>query len=513
MSPKKLITLGIITCMTTSCASSKEKVDRPNILFILSDDHTSQSWGIYGGVLSEYAKNENIKKLAAEGCVLDNCFCTNSISVPSRASILTGAYSHKNEVYSLADVLEPGTDHIAKRLQSGGYQTSLFGKWHLKSKPEGFDDFAVFHDQGVYFNPTFKTKENWVDRKNIGDRVEGFSTDIVTDKTIEWIKNRDKTKPFMACCHFKATHEPCHFPERMKHVYDGVTFPVPENLMQFDESATGRTFPGQNLEILGERWEQAGTDSVKYPELPFRVSHLGKEEARNAIYQKFTRNYLRCGATIDENIGHLLQTLEDEGLRDNTIVIYVSDQGYFMGEHGFFDKRMMYEESLRMPFVIRYPKEIPAGTRNKDIILNIDFASLLADYAKTDIPCISQGKSFRENLKGNTPSDWRQSMYYRYWTQHRVRPAHMGVRTDRYKLMFLYGDRLNTTDSEDQVHIPTWEFYDLGSDPKENRNEYQNPQYANEIKEMKEEMLRLRKEFDDQDESTPKMREIMEKYW
>lgn len=515
MIPGKFVTLSVITCLMTTYISAKEKgeMECPNILFILSDDHTSQSWGIYGGVLSKYAKNDNIKRLAAEGCVLDNCFCTNSISVPSRASILTGAYSHRNGVYSLADMLAPGTDNIAKRLQSGGYQTSLFGKWHLKSKPEGFDDFAVFHEQGVYFNPIFKTKENWVDRKNVGDRVEGFSTDIVTDKTIAWIRNRNKTKPFMTCCHFKATHEPCFFPERMKHLYDGVEFPMPENLMDFDGSASGRTFPGQRLEILGERWEQAGEDSTKYPELPFKVSQLGKEQARKAIYQKFIRNYLRCGATIDENIGRLLQALEAEGLLDNTIVVYVSDQGYFLGEHGFFDKRMMYEESLRMPFVIRYPKEIPAGTRNEDIILNIDFASLFADYANTDVPDLSQGKSFRENLKGNTSANWRQSMYYRYWTQHTVRPAHMGVRTDRYKLMFLYGDRLNTTDSEEATHTPTWEFYDLRLDPGENKNEYHNPQYVNVIKEMKAEMLRLRKEIDDQDEATPRMREIMETYW
>ena len=193
--------------------------ERPNILFILSDDHTFQSWGIYGGILQDYVKNDNIKRLAEEGCVLDNCMCTNSISVPSRASIMTGAYSHVNGVYTLDDAIDPAEDNIAKQMQAGGYQTALFGKWHLKRKPTGFDHFEVFHDQGEYWNPLFKSEENWVDDTEGKHGVEekGFSTDIVTEKVIQWIKQRDKTRPFMMCCHFKATHEPWDFPERMKH--------------------------------------------------------------------------------------------------------------------------------------------------------------------------------------------------------------------------------------------------------------------------------------------------------
>ena len=235
--------------------------------------------------------------------------------------------------------------------------------------------------------------------------------------------------------------------------------------------------------------------------------------ARSAAYQKLVRDYLRCGATIDDNIGKLLKALDDMGIADNTIVVYVSDQGYFLGEHGFFDKRMMYEESLRMPFVIRYPKEIPAGTRNKDMILNVDFASLLADYAGVKTPNESQGHSFRDNLKGNTPKDWRKEMYYRYWTQHSNRPAHMGIRNERYKLMFFYGDRLNMTGSEDKTTTPAWEFYDLQSDPRENHNAYNDPQYAKIIRQMKEEMLKLRKDVKDEDTNTPKMKEIMDTYY
>jgi arylsulfatase A-like enzyme len=512
-----LLGAEMLPLVFTAC-HHEQKEERPNILFILSDDHTSQSWGIYGGVLSNYVQNKNIRRLADEGCVLDNCFCTNSISVPSRAAILTGAYSHVNGVYTLSDALPPEEDNIAKQFQAGGYRTALFGKWHLKKKPAGFDDFRVFHDQGEYWNPVMKNPANWVDdvQGKQGDTLQGFSTDIVTDLTIDRIRNRQKDKPFLICCHFKATHEPWQFPERMKHLYDDAVFPEPETLLDFDQEKTGRTFRGQQLEILASRWEQASTNpewSHAYPELPFSLQGLDREAARKKTYQKFIRDYLRCGATIDDNIGRLLQTLEDEGLSKNTIVVYVSDQGYFLGEHGFFDKRMMYEESLRMPFVIRYPKEIPAGTRNKDIILNIDFASLLADYAGVNTPEQSQGRSFRQNLKGATPDDWRQSMYYRYWTQHKVRPAHFGIRNQQYKLMFLYGNPLNTKGSEAESVTPAWEFFDLSVDPHESKNRYSDPAYQDIIAQMKQELPVLREKTGDTDSETPVMQEIIKKYF
>lgn len=517
------LSLSIITsCLSLhgrAASAETQEDNRPNVLFILSDDHTSQAWGIYGGILADYVKNENIRRLAAEGCVLDNCFCTNSISVPSRAAILTGAYSHRNGVYSLSDALPPEADNIAKQMQAGGYQTAVIGKWHLKKRPSGFDYFYVFHDQGEYVNPIFKSATNWVDddQGKCGEMVEGFSTDIVADRTIEWIKSRDKKKPFMMYCHFKATHEPWQFPERMKNLYNAVTFPEPCNLLEFGTEQSGRTFTGQQLEILASRWESASNDSSRkgnqYPELPFSVQNMDKTEARRKTYQKFMKDYLRCGATIDDNIGRLLRMLDEEGLRENTIVVYVSDQGYFLGEHGFFDKRMMYEESLRMPFVIRYPKEIPAGTRNKDIILNIDFASLLADYTGVKTPDKSQGHSFRANLQGHTPEGWRKNMYYRYWTQHAVRPAHMGIRNDRYKLMFIYGDRLNTTGSDDKTVTPSWEFFDLQADPHENSNRYNDPKHSATIRQMKKDLLRLRIENGDTDADTPRMKAIMEQWY
>ena len=253
---------GALLCQPLSAGelqAQEQDKERPNILFILSDDHTSQSWGIYGGILAPYVKNDNIKRLADEGCVLDNCFCTNSISAPSRATILTGAYSHLNGVRTLEDSFDRDQDNIAKQMQAGGYQTALFGKWHLKTQPSGFDTFSVFHDQGEYINPVFKTAENWKDdtEGRYGTEEKGFSTDLVTDKCIQWMEERNTDKPFMLCCHFKATHEPWDFPERMKHLYDDVTFPEPDTMMEFDTIASGRTFTGRQLENMGWRWEQA----------------------------------------------------------------------------------------------------------------------------------------------------------------------------------------------------------------------------------------------------------------
>ncbi len=497
------------TLLAAGCSSPAVE-ERPNVLFILSDDHTSQAWGVYGGILADYVENDNIQRLADEGCVLDNSFCTNSISVPSRASIITGAYSHNNGVFTLADRLNESNDNIAKQAQIGGYQTALFGKWHLKSKPQGFDTWEVFHDQGEYVNPVFQNDDNWVEGENIGDTISGFSTDIVTDKTINWIKNRDKSQPFMAYCHFKATHEPWDFPERNRDLYKDVTFPYPEGMLDFDWKSTGRTFAGQQLENLALRWETASKTGkwwCDYPELPFALDGKSKGEDRMQTYQKLIRDYLRCAAAIDQNIGRLLDYLDEAGLAENTIVVYVADQGYFLGEHGMFDKRMMLEESLRMPFVIRYPREIPAGTRNKDIIMNIDYAALLADYTGITEPNLSQGDSFRENLKGNTPSDWRESMYYRYWTQDTIRPAHFGVRNSRYKLMYMYG--INHTNPKAATSKPAWEFYDLERDPKEMNNFYGDPQYAEVIKEMKQELVRLRQECGDTDEQNIQIQELL----
>ncbi len=501
--------LGIITLLflLEACTLKEPSSVSPNILFILSDDHTSQAWGIYGGVLADYVKNDNIQRLANEGTVLDNVFCTNSICTPSRASILTGQYSHLNGVYTLSEALEPDSNNIAKVLQKNGFETAVIGKWHLKKEPTGFDYYAVLPGQGRYHNPILKTKENWQDNNKGGKAYEGFSADVIGDLSVDWLKNRNSEKPFFLMTQFKATHEPFDYPERYKNLNESIEIPMPENLFDFDPSTNNRSFIGQKLWRLGERWEmdtknlEAGKPT-RYPGLPFALDGVDSLSARKKIYQKFVKDFMRSGAAIDDNIGKLLTYLDETGLTENTIVIYTADQGYFLGEHGFFDKRMMYEESLRMPFVIRYPKEIPAGKRLKDMILNIDFPSLFADYASAKAPSTMQGKSFRSNLKGATPTDWRKSMYYRYWLHQAVRPAHFGIRTERYKLIFYYGQPLDKPGTQKQTTQPAWEFYDLEKDPKEDNNAYEVAAYQGIIKEMKRDLLKLKKEAGDTEDNT-----------
>ncbi|MEX0313164.1 MAG: sulfatase [Allomuricauda sp.] len=498
------------------CHSEEEK--RPNILFILSDDHTSQSWGIYGGHLKDFVKNENIQRLANEGVILDNAFCTNSICSPSRASILTGQYSHLNQVYTLREALPEGHPNIAKSLGEIGYQTAIIGKWHLDKQPEGFDYFKVLPGQGEYWNPVFKVKENWKDgyiKREEGVTHEGFSTDVITDLTIEHLKKRKKDLPFMMVCSFKATHEPFEYPKRYNDYLKDVEIPEPESLYDFGKETTGRTFKGQKLENLGIRWQKATENPeefwTSYPGLPYPLDGLDSVQKRSKIFQKLTKDFIRCGAAIDDNIGKLLDYLEEEGVADNTIVIYTADQGYFLGEHGFFDKRLIYEESLRMPFVIRYPKETMKGERLDDIILNIDFAALLADYAGLPPQDYIQGRSFRENLKGYSPEDWREQMYYRYWLHHPDRPAHFGIRNKRYKLALFYGQGLKMYGSDTTTTQPAWEFYDLEEDPKELHNAVNNPKYAEIISEMKIALKKEKENYKDTDEGYPQMQPILQK--
>ena len=374
----KIMLLLMITVLSINCTKQKEQ-KKPNILFILSDDHTSQAWGIYGGVLKDVAHAPNIARLAQEGTVLNNAFCTNSICVPSRAAILTGQYSNRNGVYTLNDALATDSLNIAKTLKNNGYQTAIIGKWHLKKEPTGFDYYNVLHDQGRYWDPILRTADNFHKDPKEWDVHKGFSTDVVTDLSLKWLDTINKEKPFLLMTHFKATHEPFDYPDRFADLYKNEDLPEPASLYDFSPETTGRSFVGQKLENLTWRYEQASNDPekwwCKYPGLPFYTKELDSIAARKKVYQKFAKDFLRSGAAIDDNIGKILDYLETSGLAENTIVVYTADQGYFLGEHGFFDKRLIYDESLRMPFVIRYPKEIAAGKRIDDIILNIDFRS------------------------------------------------------------------------------------------------------------------------------------------
>ena len=500
------------------CRIEKAKIDvRPNILFIMSDDHTSQAWGIYGGILKNYVHAPNIKRLADEGMVLDNVFCTNSICVPSRGTILTGQFSNRNGIYTLADALAPDSMNIAKLLKNAGYHTAIIGKWHLKKEPSGFDYYNILHDQGRYWDPILKTRKNFHKPPKYWDVHKGFSTDVITGLAINWLDTIDRSKPFFLMTHFKATHEPFDYPDRYKNLFKDIDLPEPENLYDFSKSTTGRTFIGQQLENLGWRYKQASDAPdkwwCKYPGMPFYTTGLDSIAKRKKIYQKFVKDFLRSGAAIDDNIGRLLDYLEKNGLAENTVVIYTADQGYFLGEHGFFDKRLIYEESLRMPFVIRYPKEIKGGKRLDDIIMNIDFASLFADYAGVKTPPSMQGRSFRQNLTGKTPPDWRKTAYYRYWQHYPIRPAHFGIRSKDYMLALFYGQPLDMTDVSQETTKPAWEFYDLKKDPHEDHNAINDPEYAGIIKQMKAELKKQREYYGDTDEQYHVMQEIFEEYW
>ena len=514
-----ILTSFVLVLLTSfSCKSEEEQdVKKPNILFIMSDDHTSQAWGIYGGILKDYVQNKSISRLADEGIILNNAFCTNSICVPSRASILTGQYSNKNGVYTLSDALHSDSLNIAKVLNKNGYQTALIGKWHLKKEPSGFDHYNILHDQGRYWDPILRTSKNFHKPSEEWDVHKGFSTDVITQLSLDWLNQRDREKPFMLMTHFKATHEPFDFPKRFDDLYKDVDIPEPASLFDFSPETTGRSFPGQQLENLSWRYEQASNDPdkwwCKYPGLPFYTKDMDSISARKATYQKFVKDFLRSGAAIDDNIGKILDYLEASGLAENTVVIYTADQGYFLGEHGFFDKRLIYDESLRMPFVIRYPKEIPAGKRLDDIILNIDFPALFADYAGVKLPKSMQGESFRNNLKGDTPEHWRTSAYYRYWTNDPVRPGHFGIRNKRYKLALFYGQSLDMTGSSKESTAPAWEFYDLEKDPHENYNAYNEESYSDIIKDMKLELIKLREAYGDTDEKYEILQDIFDKHW
>lgn len=506
-----LLLLHLSTCQSPPSAETT----RPNILFIMSDDHTAQAWGIYGGILADFVKNDHIQRLANEGMTLDNVFCTNSICTPSRASIMTGQYSHQNGVYTLSEALEPDSMNIAKMLQRGGYQTAIIGKWHLKKQPSGFDHFNVLPGQGRYHDPILKTRENWEEG---GKVYTGFSADVIGDLSVDWLKQRKEDQPFFLMTHFKATHEPFDYPTRHQSLLAEVQLPEPSSLYDFGPAYSGRSFDGQQLWRLGERWVK-DTEKVKngkkafYPGLPFTLEGLDSLAARKKIYQKFVKDFIRSGAAIDDNIGKVLGYLDQAGLAENTIVIYTADQGYFLGEHGFFDKRMIYEQALRMPFVIRYPREIAAGSRNTDMILNLDFPSLFADYAEVELPASFKGVSFRDNLRGESPGHWRQQMYYRYWLHQTNRPAHFGIRNERYKLAFFYGQSLNKPGAHEAATPPAWEFYDLQMDPEELRNAYADQQYQEVIREMKIALRQLRHEVGDGDEGEGVMQSIIEQFW
>jgi len=521
----------IAALLFVTLTSSAFAANRPNILFIFTDDHAPHSIGAYEGWLSSVNPTPNIDKLAKQGMLFENSFCTNSICGPSRAVILTGKHSHKNGFMNNGNKFDGDQQTFPKLLQKSGYQTAFYGKWHLKSQPQGFNDWKVLPGQGLYYNPDFQTAEGKI-------RVEGYCTDIVTDMAIDWLKNRDDEKPFMLMCQHKAPHRNWMPAMRHLHLYDDIKIPEPATL--FDDYKDN-AFPARAQELEIDRhmdlnydlfvdltpefsqpasqarqdrsaWmnmkrmspEQMKTwrDAYGPKDAEFHKMKLTGKDLVRWKYQRYAKNYLRCVKGVDENVGRLMKTLEEQGIDDNTIVIYSSDQGFYIGDHGWYDKRWMYEESLKMPFIVKWPGVTPANSRNRLMIQNLDYAETFLDIAGADIPADMQGRSLVPLLKVATPKKWRDSIYYHYYEYPSVHmvPRHFGIRTDRYKLMKFYqfGD--------------VWEFYDLAEDPDELTNQYGNAEYADTIADLKKQLKALQDQYEDDSDISEKPQEWQDKY-
>ncbi|MGC3961224.1 MAG: sulfatase [Verrucomicrobiota bacterium] len=493
----RLLILSLFVLWTQlALATIDPPTARPNILFIMSDDHAAHAVSAYGSKINQ---TPHIDRLAKEGLRFNHCFAVNSICTPSRASILTGKYSHINGV-TVFNRFDGSQWTVAKALQAAGYHTGIIGKWHLQSDPTGFDYWNILVGQGLYQNPVFI---------EMGERkkINGYATDVITDLSLEFLKNRPKDKPFFLMTHHKAPHREWTPDAKHAALFTDKTIPEPETfnddyatrsdaartaIMRVDRDLNRNDLklappPGLRGTNLTE-WKQ-GTDSELKVVKNGKTNKLTGTALKKWKYQRYIKDYLACVASVDDNVGRLLDYLDQTGLVTNTIVIYTSDQGFFLGDHGWFDKRFMYEESIRMPFLVRYPPTIKPGSVSDAMILNVDFAPTFLEFAGLPTPAEVQGRSLKSLFAGQQPEDWRKSWYYRYYhypNEHGTEP-HYGVRTERHKL--IYFQRINQ-----------WELFDLKNDPRELKNIVNTPENATLVVELKTELTRLRKELDDRDQ-------------
>jgi choline-sulfatase len=438
-------------------------------------------------------------RIAAEGARLDSCFCTNSICSPSRATILSGTYSHINGVTSIYSNIDYRVPNFTQCLRESGYRTALFGKWHLGAqephlpRSEDFDAWQVFPGQGDYNDPEMITAEGRV-------TVPGYATDITTDLSLDWLDQQDQDQPFCLMIHHKAPHRPWVPHPKHKDLYPIGSIPEPETLFD-DLSTRGHAAQAAKMKIADDLIYE--TD-IKEPVPEELLGEENREARTKWVYQRYLREYLQTVQSVDDNVGRVLDYLDDHGLSENTIVVYTSDQGFFLGDHGWYDKRFIYEQSLQMPFLIKWPAEIAAGTVVGEIVTNTDFAATFLDAAGLDpaeVLPTSQGRSFRGVLRGETPQDWPEAMYYRYWEHDSVPHypwAHYGIRTRTHKLVYFYADGLGTDGSSDRVFEPEWELYDLLADPQELNNIADDPAAASIRVELERQLAELQKEYGDQ---------------
>ena len=489
----------------------------PNILFVFTDDHAPHAIGAYNGFLKPVNPTPNIDQLAAEGMLFEQSFCTNSICGPSRAVIMTGKHSHKNGFMNNGDSFDWFQQTFPKILREIGYQTALYGKSHLSGKPQGFDHWSVLPGQGDYYNPFLITRQGRV-------QIQGYCTDIVTDLAVEWLtQDRDPEKPFFLMVQHKAPHR-CWMPAlRHLHLYDDIAIPEPPTLFdQWEDNAP----PARHQELEIDRHMDLNYDlfvdlTPEYDQPPsqirqdrsawnnmkrmspgqlktWRAAYGPKDEAFHQAkltgkdlvrwkYQRYAKNYLRCIKGIDESIGRLRETLHELGLSEDTIVIYSSDQGFYIGDHGWYDKRWMYEESLKMPFIVHWPGVTLPGSRNTHMVQNLDYAQTFLHIAGAPTPDDMQGRSLVPLLRGRSPGDWRTSIYYHYYEYPSVHmvPRHYGIRTPRHKLIHFYqfGNE--------------WELYDLERDPEELTNLYGHPGWGQLTADLQKQLQDLRAFYED----------------
>ena len=475
---------------------------RPNIVFIFSDDHAPPAISAYGDP-RKLIETPNIDRLAKEGMRLDRCLVTNSICGPSRATVLTGKYSHKNGFYNNTNSRFDGSQVTApKLLQAAGYQTAMIGKWHLETDPTGFDFWQILSGQGQYYNPPMIRNGEKV-------KLEGYVTDIITDATLDWLKQRDESKPFLLMFQQKAPHREWEPALRDLGFDNDHKYDEPPSL--FDDYA-GRGIAERDQQMtIAQRMSNKDLKLVAPADLnpeqrkiwdayyeprnaAFKQQNLTGKELTSWKYQRYMHDYLACVKSVDDGVGRVLKYLDDAGLAENTIVIYSSDQGFFLGEHGWFDKRWIFEESLRAPLLVRWPGVTKPGSTSRDIVSNLDFAETFLDAAGIPIPAEMQGRSLLPVLAGQTPADWRKAFYYQYYEYpqpHHVRP-HYGIVTDRYKLVRFYGT------GEDYS-----ELFDLQKDPQEMKSVFDDPAYAATQKELQAGLVRLRQELQVPDQVSP----------
>lgn len=507
--------------LSIASASVLSADDRPNIVFIFTDDHAPHAIGAYDGWLKSVNPTPNIDKLASEGMLFVNSFCTNSICGPSRAVIQTGKHSHKNGFMNNGNTFDWNQQTFPKLLQKAGYQTAIYGKSHLKGEPQGYDSWAVLPGQGLYYNPDMITEDGQI-------TIEGYCTDIVTDMAVEFLEEkRDEKKPFMLMVQHKAPHRNWMPALRHLNLYDDIEIPEPSTLFDdykdnapaarhqeleidrhmhinydlfLDLTPDFEDLPIQTDKSAWRNMQRMTPEQVKAwraaygpKDKAFHEANLSGKELVRWKYQRYAKNYLRSVKGVDESVETIQDTLAELDLDDNTIVIYSSDQGFYIGDHGWYDKRWMYEESLKMPFIVKWPGVTNPGSKTQKMVQNLDYAETFLDIAGAEIPDDMQGVSLVPLLKGENPKDWRNAIYYHYYEYPSVHmvPRHNGIRTNRYKLMHFY-------------QFDEWEFYDLKSDPDEYNNLYNNPEYQTLVKRLKNQLKNLEKKYEDDSDMTVK---------